>query len=206
MSTMSTQSSMHNYYQTNADAFCKQTRAIEMSKAYADFLPLIEKGTHILDLGSGSGRDTKYFLETGYKVTAIDGCEALVKASSEYTGQKTLLMRYEDMAFDQEFDAIWASAALLHLSSEELPSILKKLVAASKPKSYWFVSFKYGETEYVDEKTQRFFHCETEKTLAKLISKVDGVAIHRAWPETSFRTGRPGHTWLHAILKRENES
>ena len=28
-------------------------------------------GAHILDLGCGSGRDAKYFIDQGYEVTAI---------------------------------------------------------------------------------------------------------------------------------------
>lgn len=37
----------------------------------------VKKGSNILDLGCGSGRDTKYFLEQGYDVEAIDGSAEL---------------------------------------------------------------------------------------------------------------------------------
>ena len=39
----------------------------------------------ILDLGCGSGRDTRYFLERGYQVNAIDGSAELCALASEYT-------------------------------------------------------------------------------------------------------------------------
>lgn len=33
----------------------------------------VEPGGHILDVGCGSGRDAKYFIDKGYQVTAFDG-------------------------------------------------------------------------------------------------------------------------------------
>ncbi|MDN5332320.1 MAG: hypothetical protein PWP45_1545 [Tepidanaerobacteraceae bacterium] len=43
-----------------------------MNEIYEFFLKWLPKGTKILDLGCGSGRDTKYFLENGYEVIAVD--------------------------------------------------------------------------------------------------------------------------------------
>ena len=37
-----------------------------------------------LDFGCGSGRDTKYFLDQGYQVTAIDGSAERGKKRSDY--------------------------------------------------------------------------------------------------------------------------
>ena len=42
---------------------------------------------HILDLGCGSGRDSKAFLQQGYKVTAMDGSQVLCQLASETIGQ-----------------------------------------------------------------------------------------------------------------------
>lgn len=43
-------------------------------------------GARVLDFGCGSGRDTKYFIEQGYHVEAIDGSEELCKRASELAG------------------------------------------------------------------------------------------------------------------------
>lgn len=37
---------------------------------------------HIIDLGCGSGRDSKAFINKGYKVTAVDGSKELAKIAS----------------------------------------------------------------------------------------------------------------------------
>lgn len=42
--------------------------------------------SYIFDFGCGSGKDTKYFLEHGYRVDAIDGSAELCRIASEFTG------------------------------------------------------------------------------------------------------------------------
>ncbi len=49
-----------------------------------------------MDCGCGSGRDTKYFLEKGYEVTAIDGSEELCKKASVYTGIEVRHMLFQE--------------------------------------------------------------------------------------------------------------
>lgn len=47
------------------------------------FLSYLRDGDNILDLGCGPGRDSKYFLEHGYKVTAIDGSKKFCDMASK---------------------------------------------------------------------------------------------------------------------------
>ena len=63
------------YYNDNAKAYIENTIKADVSDLYAHFLPKVPEGGSILDLGCGSGRDSKYFLEQGYQVTAVDGSE-----------------------------------------------------------------------------------------------------------------------------------
>ena len=54
------------FYTINAKDFYKRTVNIDVEQLYGLFLPYLPKGSHILDAGCGSGRDTKAFLERGY--------------------------------------------------------------------------------------------------------------------------------------------
>ena len=47
------------YYNTHASAFTADTQNCDMSEKYIPFLNRVKAGGHILDLGCGSGRDTK---------------------------------------------------------------------------------------------------------------------------------------------------
>ena len=75
-----------DYYNKNAKKFISGTISVDFGIVQNRFLDKLHPGAEILDYGCGSGRDTKYFLEQGYKVTAIDGSQELCKLASEYTG------------------------------------------------------------------------------------------------------------------------
>lgn len=59
------------FYNDNAEDFFNNTVGTDMSVTYSIFEDsLSEKNGEILDLGCGSGRDAKYFINERYKVTA----------------------------------------------------------------------------------------------------------------------------------------
>ena len=61
-----------DYYNKNAKLYFEQTVEGDLKENYDKFLSKIAKKSYILDFGCGSGRDSKYFMEKGYKVKAID--------------------------------------------------------------------------------------------------------------------------------------
>ena len=113
------------YYAKNTEEFIASTLEADMSKTQEKFLSLLPKGAHILDLGCGSGRDSLCFLQKGFQVTAVDGSLELAKFASELIGQEVVVADFKDLVLPKaSFDAIWASASLLHVHSEQLPGIL----------------------------------------------------------------------------------
>ena len=59
-----------DYYDKNAETFANGTADIEFSEMQDQFLSELKDGASILDFGCGSGRDTRCFLQKGYRVTA----------------------------------------------------------------------------------------------------------------------------------------
>ena len=80
------------YYNFNVKSFNANTFSADFSQIQQEFLKILTPGSYILDFGCGSGRDTKYFLEQGYKVDAIDGSSELCKLASAHTGIKVRQM------------------------------------------------------------------------------------------------------------------
>lgn len=80
------------YYNQNANQFVQGTFAVDFKQTQDRFLINLPAGAYILDFGCGSGRDTKYFLEKGFQVDAIDGSEELCKIACDYTGIKVKQM------------------------------------------------------------------------------------------------------------------
>src|SRR4051794_15911309 len=109
------------YYDTHCDEFSTSTRDLDMEHLYSRFLPHVPPAGCILDAGSGSGRDSKAFLERGYSVVSLDASEAMVIATSRLTGQAARLMTFDEMPFVERFDGIWACASVLHVSRVDTP-------------------------------------------------------------------------------------
>ena len=73
-------------YNTTAEKFVESTLSVDFSQVQCEFLNLLMPESYIFDFGCGSGKDTKYFLEHGYRVDAIDGSAELCRIASEFTG------------------------------------------------------------------------------------------------------------------------
>ena len=74
------------YYNKNAKDFNDSTFEVNFAKVQEWFCKYLKASSFILDFGCGSGRDTKCFLERGYRVDAIDGAKELCEIASANTG------------------------------------------------------------------------------------------------------------------------
>ncbi|MBP7442318.1 MAG: class I SAM-dependent methyltransferase, partial [Thauera sp.] len=138
------------HYDSNAARFVEDTLHVDMSALHARFLAHIPVGGLILDAGCGSGRDSKAFLEAGFRVRAFDGSAELARLAAEYLGQPVDVKRFDEIVECSRYDGIWACASLLHVGEEELPATLARMWASLKPGGVFYLSFKHGEVERTD--------------------------------------------------------
>ena len=135
------------YYETNAKKYYAGTVDINMAVIYAPFLAYMPPFASILDAGCGSGRDTLYFASRGYQVTAFDYSPALVKLATNLTGQEVLNLSFQDLAFEDQFNGIWACSSLVHVPLDEMHDALFKLSRSMKLDGVMYASFIYGTGE-----------------------------------------------------------
>lgn len=190
-----------DYYNQNAKKFITGTISVDFGTIQNRFLDKLHPGAEILDYGCGSGRDTKYFLEQGCKVTAIDGSQELCKLASEYTGIQVKHMLFRDLDEKEAYDGIWACSSILHVPANELQDIIKKMANALRAHGIIYTSFKYGTFE--GERNGRYFTDMTEETFAKLIQDMDELEIEEQWITSDVRPGRGEEKWLNLILRKE---
>lgn len=188
------------YYDEKAKEFCENTVNADVSPQRDRFLSYLNEGASILDFGCGSGRDTKAFLDLGYKVEAIDGSVELCKTASEYTGIEVKNMLFQDLNDVEKYDGIWACSSILHVSKADLKSVLKKMVTALKDDGVIYTSFKYGDFE--GERNGRYFSDFTEESFREYISDCSDVSIVDSWITGDVRPGRGEEKWLNLILKK----
>lgn len=83
------------YYNGKAGSFVNGTRDVEFSALQNKFASYVNKGGRTLELGCGSGKDSKAFLYKGYEVVALDGSQELSKLASEYIGQAVICTTFQ---------------------------------------------------------------------------------------------------------------
>ena len=188
------------YYENHADEFYKSTVDVDFATMQIKFLSKLRKGSHILDFGCGSGRDTKYFLEQGYHVEAIDGSIELCRLANEYTGIKVKNMFFQELEEVQKYDGIWACSSILHLPINELAVVIRKMIVALKDNGIIYTSFKYGT--FAGERNGRFFTDMTEKTFAEFLDEIEHLEVEEQWVTSDVRPGRGEEKWLNLILRK----
>ncbi len=188
------------YYNQNADMFAQGTRLVDFTVVQEWFAKMLPAGSRILDFGCGSGRDTKYFLEKGYRVEATDGSSELCKLASDFTGIEVKEMLFQDLDARGKYEGIWACSSILHLSKRELLPVIRKMCDALKDNGVIYTSFKYGDFE--GERNGRYFTDFTEDTFDKFIKVIQELAIEEEWITSDVRPGRGEEKWLNLILRK----
>ncbi len=176
------------YYETNAERFAETTKDVAFAETQDRFLKYLPDGGRILDFGCGSGRDSKYFIERGYQVDAIDGSEKLCKIASKVAGIEVKQMLFTDLDADEVYDGIWACASILHLSKEELKSTFLKMIHATKCGGYIYTSFKHGDFEGF--RNDRYFTDFTEASIGSFLHDMTELSIVDEWITSDARPGR----------------
>ena len=188
-----------NYYNEQAEKFVQGTVDVEFSHLQNQFIEMLPAGGTILDLGCGSGRDSKAYKNAGFKVIAVDGSEALCKIAGEYIGQEVICCKFQDLEVKEKLDGVWACATLLHLEKEDVVKTMQKLTDCLVPGGIFYASFKYGD--FYGDRNGRFFTDMTEDSFAELLKQVEGLEIVKQMITEDARPDR-SERWLNVFLKK----
>ena len=190
------------YYNQNAEQFVQGTLSVDFIATQERFLTKLFAGASILDLGCGSGRDTKYFLDKGYRIEAIDGSAELCRRAGEYTGIHVKQMLFEELDESEKYDGIWACSSILHLDKRTLKDVLRKMAAALKADGVVYTSFKCGDFE--GERNGRYFTDYTPEAFGEYLQEVPELQIEEYWITGDVRPGRGEEKWLNLILRKSD--
>lgn len=189
-----------DYYNLNAENFIESTQNVDMHQAQDRFLRLLDENSSILDFGCGSGRDTKYFLNKGCRVTATDGSAELCRRASDFTGIEVKEMLFQELDDMGTYDGIWACSSILHLPKLELLPVICKMYMALKDSGVIYTSFKYSDFEGV--RNGRYFTDFTEDSFKEFIAEIPELTIEDYWITSDVRPGRGDERWLNLILRK----
>lgn len=188
------------YYNENAGKFILGTLNVDMMTIQKKFISYIPKGSKVLDLGCGSGRDSLYFKELGYDVTAVDGSAEMCIQAEKNIGQTVINMTFDKLNYEAEFDGIWACASLLHVPSSDIKNVIIKIEKALKKGGYFYFSVKYGD--YEGKREGRYYTDYTEKSVENLFNAVPSLQKVDMWLTDDARPER-NDSWINCILVKK---
>lgn len=188
------------YFDENAERCFADAFTITERSNQDRFLAELPAGGSILDLGCGSGRDTAYFREKGFRVTPTDGSARMCALASDYLGTPVRVQEFNELTDESLYDGIFASASIMHLEYDRLTELMPKIARALKPGGVLYVSFKYGDQDgYLGK---RYYTYMTEERFEALVAPVHELEIQQMGTFGNEHPGQPDFRWLWALLRK----
>ena len=187
------------FYNEQAAQYAASTLHSDMSPLCNEFLSLLPDQGTVLDLGCGSGRDSRFFIDRGYRVIAVDGSTELCRLAAEAIGQPVVCCDFREYEPQEPLIGIWASASLLHLTPEEISSVVSRLGGHLVPGGCFYMSFKYGT--FSGERDGRFYTDMDEAFLRRLLDGIPALSLIRQKITEDVRPGHAGEKWLNAFCR-----
>ena len=111
----------------------------------------------ILDLGCGGGRDLASFSQRAFNAVGLDAALELARIARTTSGCPVIVGDILRLPFkDKSFDAVWASASLLHLHRDDIDIALGLIKSALVGGGLFFSSLKMGTGETRTDDSQFF--------------------------------------------------
>lgn len=123
-------------YEENAAAWDKARGSELNERVWIDqFLAHVPDGSHLLDLGCGSGRPiAAYLIERGYGVTGLDSSPSLIALCRErFPIEEWLVGDMRALDLGRRFDGILAWYSFFHLHFDDQRAMFARFAAHAKP-------------------------------------------------------------------------
>ena len=188
-----------SWYRDNAIQYAEETRTSLVLDALWEFLSRMKEGGTILDYGSGSGRDSAYFLDKGFSVDSLDGSAEMKAQAERLFGIKVKLASFLSLEEKEKYDGIWAQASILHLEEHDLRVALTLIERALKRDGVFYSSFRKGEGDGYEN--GRWYTNMTERRFLSFLPA--SLYVEKIWESQDVRPG-VSRTWMSIICRKKS--
>ena len=197
------------YYDQNAADFCDKHDAVRLDPFHKAIRENLKKGSRLLEIGCGSGRDAARALEDGYDVIALDGSKGLLaeipKRHPELKDRLVFGIMPCKLDFpDEYFDGFYSVACLMHLYEKDLSPTLVELYRLTKKGGKGLVSIPSTRNDVNDDGVDdkgRTMNLMPIDVWTKYFEDAGFSVTHGE--EEPDKLGRPGVFWLTFTLTKK---
>lgn len=162
-----------DFYEANASEYASRTRDLGkfpgLERELLQFASSVPPGGLILDVGSGSGRDSHFFADRGFKVLMLDRSEPLLLEAQRFVGAGDTGCLVADLRRlplrDHAVNGVWASGSLLHLAREEIQPAMLGVRRILTPRGCFGISMKVGTGDEMRPDGRRFTYVSEAEML-----------------------------------------
>lgn len=164
---------------------------------------LLPAGARVADIGCGPGHHTRLLRELGLNATGFDlSAEMLASLGTPGVVQANMLAL---PIADAAFDAIWSSAALLHIPRPSLPAVLAEFARVLRPGGELALAVAEGDGEVWErvsynvsgaEDVRRYYVLHRLEPLSALLEEAGFAVQDDHWRRSTNRD------WLHIHARR----
>ena len=197
-------------YDLDAPAYAAATAAVpdRVRTALEELAQRLGDGARVLEVGSGGGRDALLMESLGLAVRRTDvtpGFVALLRGQGHACDLLDPLV--DDLTCAEgPYDAVWANASLLHVARADLPTVLARLAAVTRPGGLLRATLKEGDGDgwstHGAVARPRHFTYWRAPALAEVVTA-------SGWVDVAVRSGLAGSRgewWLEVSAVRDGVS
>jgi SAM-dependent methyltransferase len=157
----------------------KQAWKIRERSAFARLLQGENKRT-LLELGAGTGHDSRFFMEQGFTVTAVDLSAEMVRLCREKGIDAHVLDFYDLASLGKTFDACWSMNSLLHVPKTDITRVLKGIKNALNNGALFYFGVYGGEDDELEwandvSEVPRFFSRFTSSSIQEVMGGIYNI-------------------------------
>ncbi|WP_086984470.1 class I SAM-dependent methyltransferase [Vibrio aphrogenes] len=163
-----------------------------------------QSGDKVLDIGAGSGRDSRWFFHQGCSVVAVEPCENLRQlgqknspSSIQWIGDYLPDLTSVE-ALSQSFDLILLSAVWMHIPLESRPASLKALTERLHVQGKIVITLRHGDFD-----DGREGYDVSIKEIERLANQVDLMICLQSGSDDALQ--RNSVVWETVVLKQRIE-
>lgn len=158
--------------------------------------------SRLLELGSGPGRDGKFFKENGLSVVCTDLSSEMVSLCRD-KGLEAYAMDFLSIDFPKNsFDAVFALNSLLHVPKASIEAVFQKINHLMQPNGLFYMGVYGGQdSEGIwsedSHEPKRFFAYYLDHQIIELVSKTFELVTFRR-----IDVDRPGGLHFQSMICR----
>lgn len=196
-------------YNCAAEWYIKLTKTFPPQSSLREDMKTIASRTTgwVLDAGAGAGRDAGYFASLGRNVVAFDAAIGLVSRIPAGNGVFPVLGDVRALPIQEHsIGAVWCSAVLLHLASDDALQSLREFWRVLRPGGLTQIAVKEGRG-HVSEPVpgnpalRRHFFLYESADLELLACKA-GFEIAEKWTGNEPDSAKTEQRWVKLVLRK----